>query len=192
MTEQGLTDKQRMFVLEYLKCWNATRAAIKAGYPKRSARAMGYENLTKPYIREEINKHLAGKVMEADEVLARLAEHARGDLSVFINENGYADLSSEEAREKFYLLKKVKVKQHKEGRGEDAIVVDEIEIELHDPQAALVHIGRHFKLFTDNMEVDDKRHGKYLEALNTFMEQSNPKSTKEDTQNENETTDRQS
>ena len=32
-----LTPKQRLFVAEYLKCLNATQAAIKAGYSKNRA-----------------------------------------------------------------------------------------------------------------------------------------------------------
>jgi phage terminase small subunit len=36
-----LTDKQRLFVAEYPKDLNATRAAIRAGYSKRSAYNQG-------------------------------------------------------------------------------------------------------------------------------------------------------
>ena len=43
-----LTDKQRRFVEEYLVDLNATQAAIRAGYSKRTARQTGAENLSKP------------------------------------------------------------------------------------------------------------------------------------------------
>jgi phage terminase small subunit len=52
----GLTDKQRVFVHEYLKDWNATRAAIAAGYSKKTAAEMGYENLKKPHIAKYIEE----------------------------------------------------------------------------------------------------------------------------------------
>lgn len=49
-----LTDKQEAFVREYLIDFNATQAAIRAGYKAQSARLIGCENLMKPAIRERI------------------------------------------------------------------------------------------------------------------------------------------
>jgi len=45
-----LTPKQARFVDEYLVDLNATQAAIRAGYSKRSAEVIGYENLNKPVV----------------------------------------------------------------------------------------------------------------------------------------------
>jgi len=62
----NLTDKQKRFCEEYVIDWNATRAAIVAGYSEHSAKEIGCENLTKPYIAEYIEhiqkdlKKLAG------------------------------------------------------------------------------------------------------------------------------------
>lgn len=53
-----LTKKQDAFVKEYLlNGFNATQAAIKAGYSEDTARNIGAENLTKPYIKVLIEKH---------------------------------------------------------------------------------------------------------------------------------------
>lgn len=49
-----MTTKQQLFIREYLKDFNATRAAIRSGYSENSARAIGQENLTKPDIKKEI------------------------------------------------------------------------------------------------------------------------------------------
>lgn len=46
----GLTPKQQRFVEEYLIDLNGTQAAIRAGYSPDTARFIGHENLTKPYI----------------------------------------------------------------------------------------------------------------------------------------------
>ena len=57
-----LTDKQERFCEEYVIDWNATRAAIAAGYSENTAKEIGCENLTKPNIKEhieEIQKDLA-------------------------------------------------------------------------------------------------------------------------------------
>lgn len=56
MAKPKLTDKQEMFCLEYLIDLNATQAAIRAGYSKKTAQAIGAENLTKPLISERITK----------------------------------------------------------------------------------------------------------------------------------------
>lgn len=44
----SLTEKQRLFVLEYLRDFNATRAAMAVGYSKKTAHVIGWENLRKP------------------------------------------------------------------------------------------------------------------------------------------------
>lgn len=54
--KRKLTRKQEMFIREYVVSLNATQAAIKSGYSKKSAEIIGYENLRKPYITAEIEK----------------------------------------------------------------------------------------------------------------------------------------
>lgn len=46
----GLRPKQQFFVDEYLIDFNATQAAIRAGYSAKTAEAIGLENLGKPLI----------------------------------------------------------------------------------------------------------------------------------------------
>lgn len=46
----GLNPKQARFVAEYLIDSNATQAAIRAGYSKKTAAVIGAENLRKPNI----------------------------------------------------------------------------------------------------------------------------------------------
>ena len=52
-----LTPKQKAFVREYKKNGgNGTQAAIKAGYSEKTARKIAAENVTKPVIREALEK----------------------------------------------------------------------------------------------------------------------------------------
>ena len=51
-----LNARQKAFCEYYVVCSNATEAAIKAGYSKKTARVIGQENLTKPYIKKKINE----------------------------------------------------------------------------------------------------------------------------------------
>ena len=54
-----LTPKQERFCQEYVIDFNATQAAIRAGYSKKTAHATGQENLRKPIISETIAKSKA-------------------------------------------------------------------------------------------------------------------------------------
>lgn len=78
-----MTAKQRLFCDEYLIDLNATQAAIRAGYSEKTARAMGAENLTKPYIKDYIEGRLAEKesalIADQDEVLKYLTRVLRGE-----------------------------------------------------------------------------------------------------------------
>ena len=50
-----MTGKQQIFILEYLKDFNATQAAIRAGYSSRTAYSIGNELLRKPEIKQAID-----------------------------------------------------------------------------------------------------------------------------------------
>jgi hypothetical protein len=81
---QELTDLQKRFVEEYPVDCNATQAAIRAGYSRDSARQMGSENLSKPYIRTAIDEHLSIKALPANEALKLTAEVAVSRLNDFM------------------------------------------------------------------------------------------------------------
>lgn len=74
-----LTEKQTLFVKEYLVDLNATQAAIRAGYSENSAASQGYENLRKPEIAEAIENAFAERCertdIDADYVLSCLKEN---------------------------------------------------------------------------------------------------------------------
>jgi len=77
----ALTNKQAAFVEHYLQSFNATQAAIEAGYSEKTAYNSGWENLRKREIADVIEKRLDATAMTSNEVLARLAEAARnGDM----------------------------------------------------------------------------------------------------------------
>ncbi|MEZ7280390.1 terminase small subunit [Limosilactobacillus fermentum] len=78
-----LTLKQHRFVDEYIISGNATQAAIKAGYSKRSAQQTGAENLLKPVIKAELDRRNAeiksAKTADMQEVMEYLASVMRGE-----------------------------------------------------------------------------------------------------------------
>jgi phage terminase small subunit len=74
----ALTAKQQRFVDEYLKDLNATQAAIRAGYSKKTAASIGQENLTKPEIAKALKNAMQGRSertgITQDYVLAGIVE----------------------------------------------------------------------------------------------------------------------
>jgi phage terminase small subunit len=84
----ALTAKQRAFVNEYVQDFNATRAALDAGYSQKTAYSIGNENLKKPEIAEAIDELIQHRVMSRNEALMRLADIARFDVSDYIVDYG--------------------------------------------------------------------------------------------------------
>lgn len=82
MAEKKLTAKQKRFCDEYLIDMNITQAAIRAGYSKKTAYAIGQENLKKPTLKEYIEKRMAEKeaelVADQAEVMKYLTSVLRG------------------------------------------------------------------------------------------------------------------
>lgn len=78
-----LTDKQRKFADEYMISGNATEAAIKASYSKKSAYSIGNENLKKPevikYITQRTNKLKSNKIADQKEIFEYLSSIMRGE-----------------------------------------------------------------------------------------------------------------
>ena len=79
----ALTQQQKIFCEEYIKTNNATKAAIAAGYSKKSARKIGSENRTKPdisaYIQSRLDEINAEQIASTDEVMRFFTAVMRGE-----------------------------------------------------------------------------------------------------------------
>lgn len=132
MKEKKLTTKEKAFAREYVKEGNATQAAKKAGYSKTSARQIGSENLSKPYIQEVIQ-----------EKQAILAEKAQVSAEFVIN-NFLEILNFNKQVEEFT-----------QGDGENV----RVKKKMIDAQAALKAselLGKHLGLFVEKLQVTGK------------------------------------
>lgn len=139
----ALSDKQQVFVAQYLKCWNASEAARRAGY-KGKANVIGPRLLANVSISEEIEARKAELMMSADEALARLTEQARAAYSAYFNENGDVNIAQMVADGKGHLIKGKKPTQYGDV------------IEFHDAQTALLNVGKQHGLFSDQHVVTVK------------------------------------
>lgn len=83
-TNSLLTPKQQQFCLEYLKDFNGTQAAIRAGYSKKTANEQAARMLAnvsiQNYIRETNSTIQKSTIMDVQEIQERLTKVARGDL----------------------------------------------------------------------------------------------------------------
>lgn len=149
-SEPKLTNKQRVFIEEYLMLWNASEAARRAGYATPGVE--GSRLLKNDNVSRAIQARLAELKMSADEVLTRLADHARGSMENFIDPDTLAiDFKRAKEAKKLHLIKKFKCTTII--NAEKDTQMDTIEFELYDAQSALVQLGKHHKLFTDKQEI---------------------------------------
>ena len=160
----GLTNKQRVFVREYLRDFNATQAALRSGYSPKTSYSIGQENLKKPEIKAAIDE----RIMSADEAAVLLSDIARGDVSdlMDVTTAGYSiQLSEKDAdgnqivNPKTKLIKKVKQKVTtylaKDSSGEDREII-ETEVELYSAHDALRDILKYRGKLIDRSEVTGK------------------------------------
>jgi phage terminase small subunit len=176
-----LSHKQKLFVEAYLRTWNATQSAIEAGYSKKTAGAIGSENLTKLEIKAEIDRRVSEKIMSANEVMTRLSDIARASHMPFVrfSEDGfvYFNFADPEAQKYFHLIKKIKTKRQRKlnGHGDDAEMWEGewVEVELYDAQAALLTMAKYHNLITDKVDItsngekilDDKQIDRAISTL---------------------------
>ena len=157
------TPKQLVFIEEYLHDYNATQAAIRAGYSAKTAYQIGHNLLKKVEVQEKIAERLNEKKLSTDEILTRLADIARASPETFLTieerpdglTEWKVDLGKAKKENSLHLIKKIVPTRYG------------LKIELHDPLRALELAGRAQKLFTDRYEVEESLH---VEGLNEMLE----------------------
>lgn len=82
----ALTEKQKRFCEEYLIDLNATQAALRAGYSKKTSDRIASENLRKLEVQEYLKKLMAERSerteITADNVLKELEKVAFADVEI--------------------------------------------------------------------------------------------------------------
>lgn len=146
-----LTPKQKRFVGEYLIDLNATQAAIRAGYSKKTADRIGPELLGKTCVSSEIVKRQNARARRTeitqDRVLQELAAvgFARGTDYAEIASNGDVHLIP---TDKLSDQQKAAILGIRETR-------DGVEIKLADKVRALELLGKHLGLFSPGASAND-------------------------------------
>lgn len=147
-----LTAKQQRFCDEYLIDLNATQAAIRAGYSKKTARQIGQENLTKPVIAEYIKKRMdekeAALVADQDEVLRYLTSVMRREYC----ENIVVTLSEERTT----YVPDANGTMRKQTIKKEIPKIVEIPAQLRDANKAAELLGKRYGIYSEKVSVDVK------------------------------------
>lgn len=145
MTKLNL--KQQKFADEYIISGNAAQSAVKAGYSKKTARAIGQRLLTNVNVSEYIEKRMEElqdeKILTQKQILVMLSEIASGKAS----ETVVVTLKKAELMKDPATGKSLKV------YNEVAELVD-CPTKNSDRNRALELLGKRYKLWTEKVEAD--------------------------------------
>ena len=158
VVDKNLTDKQAIFVSEYvINGFNATKAALKAGYSPDTAYSMGPRLLKNVEIASEVKKRIE-EIITPEYVKSELAGIAAVDMAEY-EEILASGMSMKEMRAEGVdtrMIKRIKATRRIVGKGDNAYPVEDVTVELHDRQAAIVNLGKTLALFTDRVEQEGK------------------------------------
>lgn len=157
-----LTEKEFQFSQEYLVDMNATQAAIRAGYSKKTAGVIGYENLRKPHIAAciaELMKERNQRVRwDADKVFDRLSHAADADIADLYDENGaFKPVKEWPLVWRMGLVAGVETNELWEGTGKDREVVGQVvKVKFTERIKVTELLGKHtdVQAFKERLEVD--------------------------------------
>jgi phage terminase small subunit len=158
--EKKLTAKQEQFCLEYIIDFNATQAAIRAGYSEKTAHAMGAENLTKPLIAAKLAQLIGERQKRArktgDDVIRELENIAFSRLGdvVHWNESGMAfPVGSEDLDDDAMAAVEAVEVTEIVGKKEDSNDMLKTKVKLHAKLPALTLLAKHHGLANDKLDV---------------------------------------
>lgn len=157
---RGLTAKRQRFVDEYLVDLNATQAAIRSGYSRKTAQEQSSRLLSNAMVSDAITKRrdaIAAKTEVTQErIIAELAKIGFANMADYMRSNPdgdpYLDFSAL-TRDQAAALTEVTVEDYTEGRGEDARDVKRVKFRLGDKRAALVDLGKHLGMFREHIDL---------------------------------------
>lgn len=157
-----LTDKQRLFCLHYVKTFNSTQSAIKAGYEPNSAHVQGSRLLKNAKISNEIKRIKQDMThdiyVEAQDVLRKWVKIAFSDITDFLT-FGRKDVEVGQDENGDPITAEVNYVDFKDSRMIDGTLISEVKqgkdgvsIKLLDKEKALDKLSQYFDLFPDNFK----------------------------------------
>ncbi|AMV40457.1 terminase small subunit [Planctomyces sp. SH-PL62] len=151
-----LTYRRRLFVEAFVgpALGNSTEAARRAGY--RQPHMAGPRLMANDVIRAAISGRTASAALDADEILARLAEIATSDMRHFLrfDDEGRVSLDLVRAKreDRLRLIKRFKLTTRTTTTREGETVETRVELELLDKLDALDKLARYHGLYRERRE----------------------------------------
>lgn len=171
MENPDLTDKQRLFCLHYVRCFNATKAYQKAyGCDYFSAKAHGYELLQTVAVREEVQRlkqnRLNREMLDEHDIFQKYMDIAFADITDYVEFGreevqvmgafGPVEIKDPETGERVPLKKTVNTVRFKESDEVDGTLIAEVKqgkdgasVKLMDRMKALNWLAEHMDLATE-------------------------------------------
>lgn len=169
-----LTDKQRLFCIKYIRCFNATKAYQKAyGVDYNTAKAAGPRMLANVRIKNEIRNlkesRLNREMIEEADIFQKYMDIAFADITDFVEFGrehvpvmgpfGPIEVKDKATGEKRQLMKEVNVVKFRESSEVDGTLISEVKqgkdgagIKLADRMKALDWISSHMDLATEEQK----------------------------------------
>lgn len=174
MENPDLTDKQRLFCLHYVRCFNATKAYQKAyGCDYFSAKAHGYELLQTVAVREEVQRlkqnRLNREMLDEHDIFQKYMDIAFADITDYVEFGreevqvmgafGPVEVNDPETGERAPLKKIVNTVRFKESDQVDGTLIAEVKqgkdgasVKLMDRMKALNWLAEHMDLATEEQK----------------------------------------
>ena len=171
-----LTDKQQLFCIHYIRCFNATKAYQKAyGCDYRTAQSNGYQLLTNTYIRDEIfrlkQERLNREFLSEADVFQKYMDIAFADVTDFLEFGteevpvmamyGPVKIKDPDTGKEKQLTKIVNTVRFKDSSDVDGSILSEVKqgkdgasIKLADRMKALQWLTDHMNLATEKQRAE--------------------------------------
>jgi len=158
-----LNPKQARFVQEYLIDLNATQAAIRAGYSKKTAEQLGHQLLQKTSVSEAVvkaqarlsdkNGDLVQKIVDELKIIAfsDIANHTRIDPDTgAICAKGFDEMPPGASRALQSIDENRAIKEDADGN--KVTVYDKVNFRMWDKLKAIDLLGKHLGMFKERIE----------------------------------------
>ena len=179
MDNPELTDKQRLFCLNYIKCFNATKAYQKAyGVDYNTAASIAYRLMDNDGIKTEIKRLKQGKLnqsfLEPGDIFQKYMDIAFSDITDYVEFGreevpvmgpfGPIEIKDEDTGKNTTLTKVVNTVRFKESGEVDGTIIGEVKqgkdgatIKLYDQMKALQWLTDHMDMATERQRLEMAR-----------------------------------
>lgn len=174
MENPGLTDKQRLFCVLYIRCFNATKAYQKAyGCRYEIAVTEGPALLRNPRVKEEITSlkqaRLNQEMLDESDIFQKYMDIAFADITDFVEFGrekvqvmsafGPVEVQDPDTGEKVPLMKEINIVRFRESSEVDGTLISEVKqggdgasIKLPDKLKALEWLADHMNMATEEQK----------------------------------------